>query len=446
MAVSRHSGSRGSLAALGLGLALLLASAPASAQTPRTYKTGKDAIDAKQWASAEKAMRAAIAEDPEAKRRLLTRYTPYYYLGISLAEQGQCRGALEAWRQTDRYGALREGGDEAQDLARRRTRCSKLVDDVKKVVATTEEAVEGAEEAEARLMRLSRQESLQAAWAEGSPSFAARTESANRTLSEARAKLEKGNAELNLDLLAESGYQAAEAMRAFESTLKDAESKLAAANAALSGATSVLSEAETEARTLLRRVRRIRPYPPKLGAQVAQLRRVIEQSDAQRDTADVATLEALAESMRREIAALKPLAVRPPASLQDAAAAFLANDFQGVLDLLAAQEYRSNRARYHAGLLQAAALFGLYVAGGEVEDDLLASGRVVIRDIDALGEGLGQPGERFYSPRFRQFFAETLAAPADEDGIAEDGASPAAEDGASPAAEDGASPAAEDGA
>ncbi|MEO1087371.1 MAG: hypothetical protein AAFY88_24300, partial [Acidobacteriota bacterium] len=259
--MSRARAPRGRWTTLGLAVALLLAAAPAWAQTPRTYKTGKDAIDAKQWASAEKAMRAAIAEDPEAKRKLLTRYTPYYFLGVSLAEQGDCKGALEAWRQTDRYGALREGGDEAQDLKRRRTRCLKLVDDVKKVVSTTEEAVEAAEEAEARLLRLSRQETLQASWSEGSPSFAARAESANRTLSQARAKLERGSAELNLDLLAESGYEAAEAMRAFESAVVDAEAKLAAANAALSGATSVLSEAETEARTLLRRVRRIRPYP-----------------------------------------------------------------------------------------------------------------------------------------------------------------------------------------
>ncbi|MEO1369827.1 MAG: hypothetical protein AAFX50_21805, partial [Acidobacteriota bacterium] len=143
--MSRARAPRPGWTALGLVAALLLAASPAWAQTPRTYKTGKDAIDAKQWASAEKAMRTAIAEDPEAKRRLLTRYTPYYYLGVSLAEQGRCRAALEAWRQTDRYGALREGGDEAADLQRRRARCSKLVDDVKKVVAVVDEKEMGSD-------------------------------------------------------------------------------------------------------------------------------------------------------------------------------------------------------------------------------------------------------------------------------------------------------------
>ncbi|MEM1181645.1 MAG: hypothetical protein AAGM22_25100, partial [Acidobacteriota bacterium] len=101
-------------------------------------------------------------------------------------------------------------------------------------------------------------------------------------------------------------------------------------------------------------------------------------------------------------------------ALQDAGAAYLANDFQGVVDLLTAQEFSTDRARFHAGLLESAALFGLYVSGGESDEELLGRCRDIIRNLALMDPGLGQPGERFFSPRFRQLYADTLSEPEPE--------------------------------
>ncbi|MEM6796133.1 MAG: hypothetical protein AAF725_19320 [Acidobacteriota bacterium] len=392
------------------GLLVALLATPLYAQANRDYRAGKQAAEEGRWSEVESKMRAAIANDPEARRKTFSRYSPYYYLGVALEQQGDCRGALDAWQQTDRYKALKAGGEEEKDLALRRNRCTKLVNDVKLARVQAEQAVERAEDAAESLARLSRHQTLSSLWGSGSPSFASRQREIAGQLEQAKARIGPAASGLDAGALGEVRAAAEDVEQRFEAVVADAELRLGEVNASIRGAMGELDKAERSARTLLRSVGRVAPYPQRLGSQVSTLRRVLAKIDRDRNSASAESLEALTEELIRETRALRPLAERPPAALLDAGAAYLANDFQGVLDLLAIETFSRERTRFHATLLQAAAIHGLFVMGGAQDEELLMRTQTLLRQLAEMDPALGAPGERFFSPRFRALFEETARA------------------------------------
>ena len=81
-----------------------------------------------------------------------------------------------------------------------------------------------------------------------------------------------------------------------------------------------------------------------------------------------------------------------------------------VVEGLSEAKLRGNRANFHARMLRSAALFSLYVHGGEQDPALLEECQRLIEENADASADLGQPGEQFFSPRFRQMYLETLDA------------------------------------
>lgn len=87
--------------ALAIGLALLAGAA--RADWKKDYDRGLKAIEAGQWAEAEAAFRAALADDPEPNARkrfqgvVMKVYVPHHYAGVAAWRRGDCAAALNYW-------------------------------------------------------------------------------------------------------------------------------------------------------------------------------------------------------------------------------------------------------------------------------------------------------------------------------------------------------------
>jgi tetratricopeptide (TPR) repeat protein len=90
--------------ALAIAVLLALGAGAARADWKKDYDRGLKAIEAGQWAEAEAAFRAALADDPEPNARkrfqgvVMKPYLPHYYAGLAAYRQGDCPGALEYWQ------------------------------------------------------------------------------------------------------------------------------------------------------------------------------------------------------------------------------------------------------------------------------------------------------------------------------------------------------------
>jgi hypothetical protein len=86
-----------------LAVALLLPVGSVVADWKNDYDRGLRAVDAGNWAEAESAFRAALADEaqPSARKRfqgVVTKpYVPHYYAGLAAYRQGNCQTAMQYW-------------------------------------------------------------------------------------------------------------------------------------------------------------------------------------------------------------------------------------------------------------------------------------------------------------------------------------------------------------
>ena len=107
---------------LAIGL-LLFAAVTAEAQAPPSFREGVLAFEKKDWAAAEKAMRAAIAGNPKETEGTVSisgswfeTYVPHYFLARALAKQGKCQEALAEFAESERQGVTPSIPDFARHL------------------------------------------------------------------------------------------------------------------------------------------------------------------------------------------------------------------------------------------------------------------------------------------------------------------------------------------
>jgi hypothetical protein len=109
-----------------LGALLLFATVAAQAQAPVTFSEGVIAFEKKEWAAAEKAMRATIAGNPTESSGTVRisgqwyeTYVPHYFLARALAKQGKCAEAIREFEETERQGVTMQIGDFARHVTTR---------------------------------------------------------------------------------------------------------------------------------------------------------------------------------------------------------------------------------------------------------------------------------------------------------------------------------------
>jgi tetratricopeptide (TPR) repeat protein len=350
------------LAAAVAAALLVLGAATAHADARDAYKKGLDAVEQKRWDEAVRQLRLAIAERPEATGllsvgSLFRRYTPHYWLGVALAEQGDCKAAVVTFDVAAKQGKLSK--EEERDLATRRQGCQKRIQSTEEAVAAAQREVDAAAAAAFQVAGVEGSPVMRSVWREGSPSFAARQEPAAAQLANARALLARAGQELDAEKATSAGRIAVQARRDLEALLADATTRRDALHAEAQRELAALGKAADEARKTVTFVTRsLTPLPPAIAKQCDRVEEALTRAaaaDLGSPLADVRRMQqAIRDSLRDLRAAVKP----PPDDLQRAAAAYLAGDFDGALAALDAVRGNDPRVAAHACLLRAAALHG----------------------------------------------------------------------------------------
>ncbi len=351
-------------AALALLLALLVAPA-LCADVKDAYKRAMDAIDQKKWDEAIKQLRLAIAERPEAAGllnadTLFHRYTPHYWLGVALSEQGHCRDAIPAFDTAEKQGKLSK--DEGRDLMQRRQTCQKRVARTAEAVSQAQREVDAAAAAAFQVAGVEGSPVMHGVWREGSPSFAARQQPATARLASARASLARADQELDADQAAEAGRAAQQARKDLEALLAEATTRRDALQVEAQAELAALHKAVEDARRDVTFVTRsLAPLPPAIAKQCERVDEALTRAAAGDLGTPLIELRTFQADLRIAVRELRAAVKPPPDELQRAAAAYLAADYAGALAQLQAIQLTDPRAEAHACLLRAAALHGLHV-------------------------------------------------------------------------------------
>ncbi|MDX1382844.1 MAG: hypothetical protein R3190_04315 [Thermoanaerobaculia bacterium] len=383
---------------------LLLATVGALlAQATDLYREGLDAVAVEDWVTAESRMRAAIAERPEARQRRRLVYIPHYYLGLARFRQGDCAGADEAWRESERQGVV-QGLNQARSIARGRETC-RLDAERSQAVAVAQGELRETSVAAAALLDRARREGTREVWDRGDPSPASRHRAALDKLAEARELL---TAEATVADVGRARELVREADRIF-ADLDGAVTDLTGDWQEMMGdqRQDVRGLAE-QARSLLADTRYLAPYPRAVRKARADLEGLLGEADRMRPDPSADYLEGLKARLASSIENLRAATAGPPSALRQAAAAFLDGDYVEALAALDGAQLTGARARSHAHLLLAASRYLLYLEGGEADPGLLDG---AVADVVACREASPsfRPDPRIFSPRFVTFFEETHA-------------------------------------
>ena len=408
-------------------LLLVLLPAAASASYWEDYKKARDAVEAKDYDTAEQLIRQAIADTPEPKRRIAGRYIPYYYLGVILHEKGDCKAAMEAFATSDEFGIVRANSDESRDKARRKSRCEQLAADVEREATEVERALSEARGALARLDGRRSERAVAAAWSEGNPSLGSRRDQAESRLRKAESLVGEARRLQDPDKLRAVAREGEAVTALLDGLFGETTELLGRAGEARDAAAGDLVKAVRDARRSLDAAAPLAPYPPGLKKKIATLERRIQAAENVGED-DAAALEQRRRNLERAVRAVDAAAAPPPKALLEAAELYLAQAFQAAVDRLAGYEAENERERFHAALLQAAAHFQLHAQNprssqapaGDLASAHLAAARDAVKVCLSFGpdNAPGRPAATLYPPSFLDFYAEIerdLAAQAEDD-------------------------------
>ncbi len=399
-----------------IAVVLLMVALGTAADPREVHKQGVEALEQRRWQDAVRFFSAAIAERSEERVTALTgrRYLPHYYLGVALAELGDCTGALDAWAESERQGKIERAKDLTETLPGRKSACREHLRQVELAKAEVEDVLRQAESTAPTLAALAQRQVLVPIWSGGAGSYAARVESARQRLTSARQRLGEGSDHSDLEILGNAKDLAAQSVVELRAVINDARRQLGELNAAADSALEELAVVESAALEAVRSVFDLQPYPPRLASRVADVQRALQRIEERRDAALAPELRSLGTELQETIELLESASTRPPRTLWKAVGAFLGGRYQEVLDLLADTPYSRGRSAAHACHLEAASRHALFVLGGESQTELLDLARQGASRCNELAPSFGI-SRKFFSPRYVEFFDETVNPPADDD-------------------------------
>jgi hypothetical protein len=408
-------------------LAVLAATPAGAADFLDSYKAGLAAVAAGNWQEAADRMREAIALRPDESVRLTLRfyfkpYVPQYYLGRALFELGDCAGALAAWEESEGQGAVQRL-PEYQDLQTKRWTCKQRLESAAAAramaIGWARGKIEAAVEADKALASLAADPDLRGVWTLGDPPLARRRQAAQEQLQEARRRLtaraEGGSAEE----IRAAGTLADAAREALEAVRQEAEAGAREQRQAGRELRRQIDELAAGARRELAGMESLAPYPAGLSRQRDEVEGILAEVAGLDPGAGADALGGLKGRLTTALVRLRRELTPPPQALAEAAGAFFGGDYDKAVELLDGASLPGSRATAQGHLFLAAARFALYSRGGGQPESLLAAARQDVLACHQADAAL-LPLPQAFSPRFRSFFAATLAAaePADAAGAA----------------------------
>ncbi len=391
--------------------AVLAAALVAVADPREIHERGVEAVEQQRWEDAVRFFTAAIAERAEERAPLIGRkYLPHFYLGVALAETGDCTAALEAWAESERQAKIQKAEELAATLPERKNVCREHLRQVELAKSAVEDVLGQAESTAPTLESLSQRQALAPVWSNGASSYGARADAARQRLASARQRLAEGSEASDLEILGEARDMASQAVGELRAVIADARRQLGELNAAADSALAELGAVEATAMEAVRSVFDLQPYPSGLASRVADVQRALQRIEERRDAALAPELEELGVTLQAAVDELESAATRPPRTLWSSVEAFLAGDYERVLELLGDGPYSRGRSARHACHLETASRYALYVLGGESQPELLDLARQGALACHEMAPSF-QISRRYFSPRYVEFYDETVNPP-----------------------------------
>lgn len=395
-----------------VALVLLALVMPVSAQKKGhldAYKDGLEALAAGRLPDAERLFRSAITLEPKEKDDAYGTfkkkpYLPHFQLGVVLHGLKDYRGAIEELNTSERQGAIQKT-EHFSDLERRRRLCLEAVARFDQAAAKAKAAMAAAQKVYDSARAYENKGELASFWEEGEPTWREQLAAAGAQLGKGKEKLASPDPKREEDSYREVEDLAAVAAQAAKAVETAARQKLGELSQAAAQVLGSLDEAEKSAQDLLRAVAPLAPYPPKVGNQVNIVQGLVAQIQRLRESRNSQGVPVLVEQLTKETRTLRNLSSLPPNAFALAAEAYLAGEAGKVVELLVPFKAKDDRERYFQSLLLAAARFDLWVVGGERDAELWRLIGEDLANLRAISPAPGQPGDKFFSPRFRELLA-----------------------------------------
>ena len=413
---------------LGAALALaaaLLALAPASGLAQaflEAYHTGIDAVERGDWPTAERLMKQATDERPEAAQRLLRHlqfkpYVPWYYLGLARFRQDDCDGALAAWAESERQGVAPTLTETWQEVVAARATCQQRAEERQHTEQAARAARDLLERAETQAQEASGQAGearVAGVWTTGDPAPADLLRTARQDLASARELLTpaSGDQPPEASAVSEAQSRIRQALGALEALRERIAAHRAEIGAQRGTERQRLNDLLGTARHAVAETADLAAKSPAVARDRDALSDRIERADAVRRNGSLDVLKSQRETLAQAIATLRETAAPPPEPLIQAAEAFFSGELRKAVEILddsGLAESPDARTRAHAALLRAAARFSLWQAGGGADLDLLERARQDVRTAREADPDL-TPLQSAFSPRFSAFFEANAGA------------------------------------
>jgi len=401
-------------------LAALLVLLPATGLAQaflEAYRAGIDAVERSDWTTAERLMKEATDERPEAAQRLIRHlqfkpYVPWFYLGLARYRQDDCAGALDAWAESERQGVAPSLTESWQEVVSGRAACQDKIDARQRALQAAAAARDQLQraETEARDAESHAGEARAAGiWTEGDPAPADLLASARRDLAAARKLLEPGGTPDEApspSAVSDARANIRKALGALEALRERIAAHRAEIGAQRGSERQRLNDLLGTARQVLAETADLAARIPSVEQDRDALAERVDRADAIRRDASLDVLEGQRRQLAQAISQLRETAAPPPQPLLDAAQAFFSGELRQAVEILndsGLAESPDARTRAHAALLRAAARFSLWQVGGGADLDLLEAARQDVRTARDADPDL-TPIQRAFSPRFLAFF------------------------------------------
>lgn len=348
--------------------------AAAAADYRQSYLDGLDALRRGDLELAVGAFEEAIAERPTERPRarlvgaIPQPYLPHHYLGVALFRLGRCEAAVAEWSLSAAHGAVDASPELAAEALDGRERCE-LLDRAETALMTAERAAAEMSSAERRLF-------------EGD--LEARRRGLLRALAASRETLVAGRRERDFEHVGAALAEADRVGRELTDVDREARRQWEERAASQRPAHAAAERADLDP-------------PPAASA-----------ADAASSVAPAGAPAAPAPPPRRDDRPSEPTA--PPGAVRAAIEAFFAGDYPRTTELLdPLGEPSTRRGALLVPLFRAAALYALFLTGGEAEPELYERALAEIATCHRVAPGF-RPEPAHFSPRFVELYGRRSAA------------------------------------
>jgi len=411
----------------------------AHADFKREYGSGVRDYTKGDYADAIESLQKAIDEEPKAQEQVriygmrYEPYMPYFYLGQAKFKNGDCAGALAAWKESIAQGIIKQQ-EQFSELQTSMSQCESQKVDVSRIAKSAQDTIGSLEDDIARFAKLENEKLLSGEWASrwqpqldkardtaqslknelatavdnadeaAIKSIQSRAQGAASALTDAQglavARIDSikqnqaADAKKQLNDARQSLVQALNASKAIE--FKQGSEQMASLQQQLTTLQQQGNNAVDNSTTTAANYRELAQNISNLSRRYA----LAEQDwQAEQRQAQLAAENAAAakEAAQRRI---------PPNGLKEVAEAYFAGNYESAVGLSNPDSFKEDRAKVQALLFRAAANYNLYVLSGEKNAQARQKAEDDIRAIKRLNKNFA-PYIAAFSPKFLELFRQT---------------------------------------